>query len=316
MQLLQQRRAFPKTIGEGLSAIGESLGDIGIMRRLEAADVAAQKEANDKAAKYAALPPASMTDVQNTAPPPSAVTRSLASNASPGKIYENDEPSPLDPPSGADRDAAIRTLVAEAGNQSPEGQNAVASVIRNRAVNGGYGGDTAGAVVQAPNQFEPWNTAAGRARMAAISPNDPRYAAASQALERAYFGNDPTNGAKNFYSPKAQAALGRAPPAWAQGPSQDIGDHRFYGGAPRDAVTQALMSRGAGVPQANPIVPGSPAGPPTPTRVAGLGDVNAQMLSPSPPQQQITPAPPQRQQIAQAPQMPPAGYIMPRPEKR
>lgn len=156
-----------------------------------------------------------------------------------GKIYENDEPSPLDPPSGADRDRAIRTIVAEAGNQGPTGMNAVASVIRNRAARGNFGGDTPSQVVTAPNQFEPWNTAAGRQRMAALDPNGAPYQAADAALTSAYAGNDPTNGATHFYAPKAQAALGRSAPRWDNGTGVDIGDHRFFGGAPVAAATPA-----------------------------------------------------------------------------
>lgn len=168
-----------------------------------------------------------------------------------------DGPSPLDPPSGADRDRTIRTMLAEAGNQGPQGMNAVASVIRNRAVNGEM---TPSAVVQAPNQFEPWNTQAGRQKMAAIDPNSPQYAAAGQALESAYAGNDPTGGATHFYAPKAQAALGRPAPAWDNGKGVDIGDHRFFGGNP---VAQAMMPQNA--PQSAP----SPQGD-IKTRVAAM----------------------------------------------
>jgi hypothetical protein len=117
-------------------------------------------------------------------------------------------------------------------------------VIRNRAVNGGYGGNTPAQVVTAPNQFEPWNTAAGRSRMAAAAADPAQAAAADAAISRAYgeggqAPNDPTNGATMFFSPKAQAALGRPVPAWAQGPGQDIGDHRFFGGAPGAPVQVA-----------------------------------------------------------------------------
>lgn len=187
------------------------------------------------------------------------------------KIYSNDESSPLDPPSGADRDKAIRTIVAEAGNQGPQGQNAVASVIRNRAVNGGFGGDTAGGVVTAPKQFEPWNDMSGRAKMAGIDPNSPAYAAAAKALDSAYFGNDPTNGATNFIAPKAQAALGRDMPGWAQGPGQDIGDHRFFGGKgdPVSGVAAALNN-----PQpAQGSPPAAAAGPAAPTNARAIAAV-------------------------------------------
>jgi spore germination cell wall hydrolase CwlJ-like protein len=155
----------------------------------------------------------------------------------PNKVYANDEPSPLDPPSGRERDAVVRTVIAESGNQSPLGQQAVAETIRARAVNGGFGGDTAGGVVASPNQFEPWNTAGGRAKMASYDSNSPSYRAASEAVDRAYFGDSVTGGATHFYAPKAQAALGRPAPRWDNGTGVDIGDHRFFGGAGKPAVT-------------------------------------------------------------------------------
>ncbi len=191
------------------------------------------------------------------------------------KIYSNDEPSPLDPPSGADRDAAIRTVLAEAADQGPVGMNAVASVIRNRAVNGGYGGDTPTGVVTAPNQFEPWNTAAGRGRMAAIDPNGSQYAAAGRALDQAYAGNDPTNGATMFYGPGTQAALGRRPPAWDNGTGVDIGGHRFFGGAPQ--TTRVAMADPTATTDGPPMAfAGQPAtaAPEAPQRVAQAAPVD------------------------------------------
>jgi spore germination cell wall hydrolase CwlJ-like protein len=194
-------------------------------------------------------------------------------NAAPGKIYGNDEASPLDPPSGDDRDRAIRTIIAEAGNQGPTGMNAVGSVIRNRAVGGGA---TPSQVVMAPNQFEPWNTAGGRAKMAAIDPNSPQFQQASQALESAYAGNDPTNGATNFYAPKAQAALGRPAPAWDNGRGVDIGDHRFFGGA--NAPVAAALTQTA---QAQPAQGGILSGATPQQRAAIVAGMNASEGSPA-----------------------------------
>jgi spore germination cell wall hydrolase CwlJ-like protein len=153
-------------------------------------------------------------------------------------IYSQDEVTPMDVPQGAERDRVIRTVYGEAANQGPTGQQAVANVIRNRAVGGAT---TPTAVVTAPNQFEPWNTAAGRQRMAELSPNDPMYGQIGAAVDRAYAGDDPTGGATHFYAPTAQAALGRPTPSWAAGqPGQDIGDHRFF----------RLGNAGAGTPAA------------------------------------------------------------------
>lgn len=192
--------------------------------------------------------------------PPAAVPAASGPAAAPavadttGKIYEANEPSPLDPPSGADRDNAIRTVMAEAGNQGPTGMQAVASVIRNRAVDGGYGGDTPTGVVTAPSQFEPWGTEAGRAKMAAIDPNSPQYKAASGALERAYFGDDPTEGKTLFYSPKVQAALGRPAPPWAKGEGQAIGDHVFFDDQDGALPPKAMPAQGTGLPAGVPAV--------------------------------------------------------------
>lgn len=168
-----------------------------------------------------------------------------------GKIYEANEPSPLDPPAGNERDQMIRLLHAEAGNQSPQGQQAVANVIRNRAVEGNYGGDTATGVMNKPWAFEPTMTPQGRQRMASLDPNSAQYQNLSSAVDRAYTGDDPTKGATHFYSPNAQASLGRPPPAWGQGPGQDIGQHRFFGGAGGQPVQMAQAS-----------IPGQPPMPP------------------------------------------------------
>lgn len=174
------------------------------------------------------------------------------------KIYQNDELSPLDPPSGATKDLATRTVVAEAGNQGMTGMQAVANVLRNRAASGKFGGDTLEGVISAPKQFEPMNTPAGRQRMAAIDPQSQAYQTAARALEKAYAGEDPTRGATHFYAPKAQAALGRPAPSWDNGTGVDIGDHRFFGGAGTPQVTAGMSPSDAVSAQAK-LAPQAPA---------------------------------------------------------
>ena len=49
LAMLMQKRKAPSTFGEGLSAIGDSLGDIGTMRRLAAEENAAFTGGNTKA---------------------------------------------------------------------------------------------------------------------------------------------------------------------------------------------------------------------------------------------------------------------------
>jgi hypothetical protein len=89
--------------------------------------------------------------------------------------------------------------------------------------------------------------------MAGIDPNSPQYQAAAKALEASYRGDDPTNGATHFFAPKAQAALGRPAPAWGATGGQNIGDHRFFGGATDQAA----------IPP--PATPTTGAMPPAPT---------------------------------------------------
>jgi spore germination cell wall hydrolase CwlJ-like protein len=105
-----------------------------------------------------------------------------------------------------DRDALTRTVIGEAGNQDDVGQVAVASVALNRARNRNM---TPSQIVLEPHQFEPWGTGESASRLMAIQPNDPRYIAASAAVDRALAGEDPTGGADHFFAPAAQSALGR-----------------------------------------------------------------------------------------------------------
>lgn len=207
------------------------------------ADSASQANADDNKAMITALLSGGGAQAAAAAPVAAAPVASAApAPSTEGKIYNNDEPSPLDPPSGTDRQRMIATILGEAGNEPQLGKNAVASVIRTRAVDGGYGGDTPSGVVTAPNQFEPWNTQAGRDRMASAAA-DPRQAAAADAAIRSAYGEggkapeDPTEGMTHFYSPAGQAALGRSAPPWAGGESVTIGGHVFN--SPDDAAAGA-----------------------------------------------------------------------------
>lgn len=125
------------------------------------------------------------------------------------------------------RDLMIRTVIGEAANQSPEGQQAVAAVIMNRANQSGM--DVPG-VVFARNQFEPWGNAKTRSYLEGIDPNDPKYQRVAANIAPFLSGEvgDPTNGATHFYAPRAQAALGRPAPKWDNGTGVDLGDHRFF----------------------------------------------------------------------------------------
>jgi spore germination cell wall hydrolase CwlJ-like protein len=233
-------------------------------------DKAGQAAANAQFAAFpGSTPPNSLPSNAPQNPPTGAAAASGIAPDTAGKIYSNDEPSPLDPPSGEDRRKMMATILGEAGNEPQLGKNAVASVIRTRAVDGGYGGDTPSGVVTSPNQFEPWNTPEGRARMAAALSN-PQQAAAADAAIRSAYGEggkapeDPTEGMTHFYSPKGQTAMGRSPPAWAGGDSVTIGGHVFN--SPDDAKPTQVASNDAALPAgAAPtqgyVVPGQAAPP-------------------------------------------------------
>ena len=51
MMMLARQKKYPKTFGEGLAAIGESLGDIGMTRRLEQQDLAQQAQSGSTTKK-------------------------------------------------------------------------------------------------------------------------------------------------------------------------------------------------------------------------------------------------------------------------
>lgn len=162
-------------------------------------------------------------------------------------------------PEGVDpvTDQIVRTVYGEAGDESPTGQQAVASVIRNRAQQSGMDPTS---VIFAPGQFEPWNNPKTRAKLEALDPASPEYQSILKTIRPTLDGTaaDPTGGATHFYSPTAQAALGRQPPSWGQGPAQVIGGHQFYklGYAP-----------GSGAPGAPPAPVGQQApGQPSPSQ--------------------------------------------------
>ena len=99
-----------------------------------------------------------------------------------------------------DRDAMVRTVIGEAGNQGPEGQAAVAQSIMNRVVSGRYGNSPA-AVVLAPGQYEPWQTR--RQELLSYSPTSPAYQKVGGIVDAVASGEipDSTNGATHFLNP-------------------------------------------------------------------------------------------------------------------
>jgi hypothetical protein len=210
----------------------------------------------------------------------------IAPDNNPEKVYTQDQLNPMDEPRGSDRTKMIATLLGEEKPGSPESLGA-ANVIRNRAVDGSYGGDTPDAVVQSPNQFSPWNDQAGRARMSRALQNPGDVAKANDTIDQTYGvgkyasagPNDPTEGKTHFYDP-ASMVPPNSVPKWAQGKQgQQIGKTLFFDD-PNDpqtspnAVQVASNDPGAVPGNAAPTqgyaVPGQAQGP----RVAQNGPAN------------------------------------------
>lgn len=127
-----------------------------------------------------------------------------------------------------DTDALVRTVLGEAGGETPEGQRAVAAVILNRARRNKA---SVRDVVTAPGQFESWGNPG---RLNAISSQSDAYQQVLKNITPALQGEDPTGGADHFYAPKLQQALGRQKPAWDDGSGVDIGGHRFLSLSEKD----------------------------------------------------------------------------------
>jgi spore germination cell wall hydrolase CwlJ-like protein len=156
-----------------------------------------------------------------------------------------------------DRDALIKTIAGEAGDQGAAGQAAVAHVVLNRLYAGGYG-DTVKNIVQAPaagvnprlgyHEFSVWNPPSkqGNTIPQKIDPNGQEYTNIGDIVDRVYNGEipDPTNGATHYFA-------GRMPPQWGQwGPqaaaqnSVRIGTQTFLGGS--TGPGQSLPDQSAG----------------------------------------------------------------------
>lgn len=178
------------------------------------------------------------------------------------------------------RELAIRTVLGEAADQGDDGMAAVANVIRNRVDSGRYGDGPIG-VISKKAAFEPWSTQAGRTRMFGYAPDSPAYQQAAAAIDGAFAtgANDPTGGATHFVAPRAQTALGRPMPSWAQGdPLASAGGHLFY--APEGVVRRAgaapptdisAQSRQPASPTPTALPPAAPVAPAA-APAAGLFD--------------------------------------------
>ena len=176
-----------------------------------------------------------------------------------------------------DRDAMIRTVIAEGGS-SPDGWGAVANTIKNRLATGKFGA-TPAAVVTAPGQFEVWSDGSAQK----VDPSSPTYAAAGRVVDAVAAGQAPDNsgGATHFFSPSGQAARagdGRQQvPGWAKNQTASVGGNVFF--APEGKVT--YQGQGGATPG------------PAPAPVSFGGQQNAPDPSPLPASAPETSAAPQ-----------------------
>lgn len=258
------------------------------------------------------------------------------------------------------QDDAVNMAYGEARGEGAPGRQAVIGVAQNRAklegltpsdMTAGLGGDVNPATgqpwegvsplsqeIRQPGQFEGFNPSRH------LDPNSPIYQSILKDIQPILDGGaSPGGSADHFWSPGAQAQMGRQPPAWgAQGSPQMIGHQQFsslgYGGQPplqSPASGQqfapappppAVLPAGVGQPYQvaalgqTPPPPGAgiPAGgigapPPMPQPVSMPGQMGAGGPMPSPQGQGAPPPPaqmaqgPAPQQLAQAPQGPPTG---------
>lgn len=179
-----------------------------------------------------------------------APTRSQLDPNSPLKLSPQPVTSVMQLPA-MDRDAVIKTVIGEAGNQGDVGMAAVAHVIRNRVSDSRFQNDF-NSVVFAPKQFSVWNKGKeGNPNLHNLNPNSARYKKAAAVVDAVMSGRhvDPTGGALYYYSPsgmkayKQQGIQNHLVPKWAAKHEAEnlvvLGAHRFSGksdgatGAPR-----------------------------------------------------------------------------------
>jgi len=119
---MMQKRAYPKTFGEGLSAIGESLGDIGTARRLEEQDRISQQ-----AAMGLGAPPASTPTAEAA---PGAMPPPAAANVAPTSLAGRTDPTSQAPvPSTVQEGAPSKGMTVRPGINMPPPMQAAAPAV-------------------------------------------------------------------------------------------------------------------------------------------------------------------------------------------
>lgn len=130
----------------------------------------------------------------------------------------------------ADLDITARTVWGEARSESWPGRLAVAWVVVNRAVQGGWWGDTPARVCRKPYQFSCWNrNDPNRAlldQLTLATDGTLRGCMAATVAALFHLEDDPTGGSTHYFAQSIPA------PVWAKGrtPTAVIGNHRFFRG--------------------------------------------------------------------------------------
>lgn len=123
-------------------------------------------------------------------------------------------------------DTLARTLWGEARGEGRAGMQAVANVIRNRALRPGWWGRSIAEVCLRPWQFSCWlKDDPNREKLLRVSDDDPAFVLARAIAAQALAGGltDLTGGATHYHAVDAA-------PGWAKGrtPCAVIGRHAFY----------------------------------------------------------------------------------------
>ena len=174
-------------------------------------------------------------------------------------------------------DLMTRTLLGEA-DQTPEGWQALANVIKNRVNSQAWGPNTkVGPVINAHKQFTMWNPGNKNGdRVRAIPTTDPNYQRAAAVLQQVFNNQlpDNTGGATHYYAPKLMP--NGQPPDWARGQSgRMIGSQIFY----RLPFTQANTAGTA-------VISPSTVGQQGPAAVSSTGSADGFVYGGSSPQDQ------------------------------
>lgn len=125
-----------------------------------------------------------------------------------------------------DIDVMARTIFGEARGEPLEGKIAVAWVIKNRADNPSWWGDSIFSVCKKPFQFSAWNQGdPNRPKMICVTPQDEAFSECLMVTAGVLTRNYPDiTGSANHYCTK------NLNPPWSKGkePVAFVGNHKFY----------------------------------------------------------------------------------------